>query len=346
MRDILNLSYPELIKILTEKGEESYRASQIFSWIYKKGTFEFNDMTDLSKKLREELKTQFKLQPLRVIERRVSKDGTIKYLLGLQDSLCIESVIIPHPNRTTYCISTQVGCPVGCLFCATGMAGFKRNLSCGEIVNQVLTLRMDSGKSPNRIVYMGMGEPFLNYEETIRSLQILTHPAGMSTSTRNITVSTVGIVPKIRAFAHIHGAYRLALSLHSARQRKREKLIPIAKKYRLSDIKRALIAFQKEKKKRITIEYVMLKGFNISREDALSLRNFAKGLKVFVNLIPFNPIPGSPFRKPSPGEISRFHQMLLELGINAEVRREKGSDIEAACGQLRRYLLENLTQKA
>ncbi len=339
--DILNLTYPELIKILTEKGEESYRASQIFSWIYEKGVFDFSEMTNLSKKLRKELKSQFELRPLTIVEKQTSRDGTTKYLLGLRDSLCIESVIIPHPNRITYCISTQVGCPIGCLFCATGMAGFKRNLSCGEIVNQVLTLRMDSGKKPNRIVYMGMGEPFLNYEEVIRSLKILTHPAGIGMSTRSITVSTVGIIPRIYDFARVEGSYRLAISLHSAQQRKREKIIPIAKKYRLSDLRKALLAFQKIKGKRITLEYVLISGFNSSRNDALALKSFCKGLKVFVNIIPFNPIPGSKYKRPSPRETREFHEYLLELGINSEIRREKGIDIQASCGQLMRIFLSS-----
>ncbi|MCS7233872.1 MAG: 23S rRNA (adenine(2503)-C(2))-methyltransferase RlmN [Synergistetes bacterium] len=343
MKDILNLTYVELLKILTENGEKSYRASQIFSWIYKKEVFDFESMTNLSKTLRTYLKENFLLQPLEVSEKRISKDGTTKYLLKLRDGMYIESVIIPHPNRTTYCISTQVGCPIGCKFCATGMVGFQRNLESGEIVNQILTLRKDSGINPNRIVYMGMGEPFLNYEEVIKSLKIITHPAGLNMSTRNVTISTVGIIPKIYDFVKVSGAFRLAISLHSAQQSKREKIIPIAKSYRLTDLKKALLDFQEKKGKRITIEYILLKEYNTFKEDALSLRNFLEGLKTFVNLIPYNPISNGVFKKPSEDEVKKFHEMLLKLGIKAEVRKEKGSDIEAACGQLRgiRPSLEN-----
>ncbi|MBC7331931.1 MAG: 23S rRNA (adenine(2503)-C(2))-methyltransferase RlmN [Synergistetes bacterium] len=338
-KNILDLNYTELLTLLTENREKSYRASQIFSWIYEKGKFDFETMTNLSKSLRSFLKENFILEPLEIAEKRVSIDGTTKYLLKLEDNNYIESVIIPHPNRTTYCVSTQVGCPIGCRFCATGLAGFQRNLKAGEIVNQILTLRRDSGTKPNRIVYMGMGEPFLNYEEVIKSLEIITHPTGMKMSTRNITLSTVGIIPRIYDFAKVSGAYRLAISLHSAQQRKREKIIPVAKKYRLGDLKKALLRFQKEKGKRITIEYILLKGFNTSKEDALQLRNFLSGLKAFVNLIPYNPTPNDEFERPDNKEVEKFHQTLLELGINAEIRREKGTDIEAACGQLRRIKL-------
>lgn len=339
MKDILSLSYTELLKILTERGEKGYRASQIFSWIYEKGVFDFNVMTDLSKSLRNHLAENFILSPLKIMDKRVSRDGTTKYLFELKDNLCIESVIIPHPNRITYCISTQIGCPIGCSFCATGMTGFQRNLEAGEIVNQVLTLRHDSRISPNGIVLMGMGEPFLNYEEVTKSLTILSHPSGLNISTRSITVSTVGIIPKIYEFSGVEGAYRLAISLHSANQKKREKIIPIASKYTLSELKRALLTFQKRKKKRITIEYVLLKKFNTSEEDALLLKNFLDGLKAFVNLIPYNPVPNSPFERPDDREIKRFYENLLSLGINAVIRIEKGSDIEAACGQLRRTKL-------
>ncbi len=336
MKDILSLTYKDLLKILSEKGEKGYRASQIFSWIYGKGVSNFNAMTDLSKELRKYLEENFFLSPLNIIEKRIAQDGTTKYLLKLRDGSCIESVIIPHPNRITYCISTQVGCPIGCAFCATGMAGFQRNLNAGEIVNQVLTLKADSKTPPNRIVYMGMGEPFLNYDEVIKSLEILSHPAGANISTRSITLSTVGMVPKIYEFAKVTGSYRLAISLHSAQQRKREKIIPIAAKYRLNELKKAILSFQKEKGKRITIEYVLLREFNTSEEDAISLKIFLKGIKAFVNLIPYNPVKGSPFERPDLEEIRRFHQTLIKLGINAIIRKEKGNDIEAACGQLRR----------
>lgn len=339
MKDILSFTYSELLKILTENGEESYRASQIFSWIYEKGVLDFESMTNLSKRLRTYLKENFLLETLHISEKRTSKDGTTKYLLKLKDGNYIESVIIPHPNRTTYCISTQVGCPIGCKFCATGMTGFQRNLEAGEIVNQILTLKLDSGRPPNRIVYMGMGEPFLNYKEVVKSLEIITHPAGLNMSTRSITISTVGIIPQIYDFAKIPGAFRLAVSLHSAQQTKREKLIPIAKKYRLIDLKEALLGFQREKGKRITIEYILLKGYNTSKEDAISLKNFLKGLKAFVNLIPYNSIPEGYFNRPEETEIKKFHETLLELGINAEIRKEKGTDIEAACGQLKRIKL-------
>lgn len=336
MRSIIDMTYEELVEEVTKKlGWERYRADQICDWIYDKKVFDFSAMTNLSKEHRKVLSENYFVDELKLLEKQVSKkDGTIKYLWELSDGNTIESVIIFYPNRRVACISTQVGCPIGCKFCATGMSGFVRNLTTGEIVAQILHMEKEEKFRIGNVVYMGMGEPFLNYDSVIKSIRILNHPKMLGIGIRHITVSTVGIPEKIVQFAKDVKGARLAISLHAAYNHKRDELVPINVKYPIEEVLQAAKEYQKITGNRVSIEYVMIREINDFDSDARKLVEVLKGLKVFVNLIPVNPV--SPqLKKPSRGRIMAFKEILERAGIEVQVRQEKGTDIDAACGQLR-----------
>lgn len=335
MKNLLDLSYDELVNEVVSFGLERYRADQILDWVFDKKVNNFDEMTNLSKQHRALLKEHFTIPFLKLLEKRVSKiDGTTKFLWELEDGNTIESVMIFHPGRITACISTQVGCPVGCTFCATGMSGFVRNLTTGEIVSQILSMEKEEGKKIGNVVYMGMGEPLLNYENTIKSIRILNHKKMGNIGIRRITISTVGIPEKIIQLADEGLDVKLALSLHAPTNFKRDQLVPLNRKYSVEEILNAIKVYQMKTGKRVTIEYVLIRGVNDEISDAKKLAEILKGLKVFVNLIPVNPTVAG-LSKPSKQRILAFKRILLENGIEAEIRQEKGSDIEAACGQLR-----------
>ena len=336
MKSIMDMDYEELRREVTERlGWAKYRADQIANWIYDKHVLDFSNMTNLSKEHRRILEENYHTDQLDLLDKQVSKvDKTTKYLWKLRDGNTIESVLIFYPNRISACISTQVGCPVGCKFCATGMSGFVRNLSTGEIVSQIIHMEKDAKLRIGNVVFMGMGEPFLNYDNVIKSIRIINHPKMIGIGIRHITISTVGIPDKIVSFAKDGMNARLAISLHAAYNHKRDFLVPINIKYPVEEVIQAAKEYQKITNNRVSIEYTMIREFNDYDSDAEKLADVLKGLKVFVNLIPVNPVVKD-FQRPSKRRIEAFKRILESRGIEVEVRVEKGTDIDAACGQLR-----------
>ncbi len=335
MKNLLEFSYEELVDEILNLGLERYRADQILDWVFDKKVNDFEAMTNLSKEHRAFLKERFKIPFLKLLDKRVSQiDGTTKFLWELEDGETIESVLLYHPGRITACISTQVGCPIKCVFCATGKSGFVRNLSTAEIVAQVLSMEKEEKKKIGNVVYMGMGEPLLNYENVVKSIRILNHRKMGNIGIRRITLSTVGIPEKIVQLANEGLDINLAISLHAPSNFKRDELVPINRKYSIEEILEAVRFYQSKTGRRVTIEYVLIRGLNDEISDAKKLAEILRGLKVYVNLIPVNPVDES-LKKPSRERLLAFKRILSENGIEAEIRREKGSDIEAACGQLR-----------
>lgn len=332
----------ELEDFFESIGEESYRAKQIFNWLYQKRVDSFSKMTNLSKSLREKLNEIAKIDSLELVEIRKSKvSNTQKFLFRCKDGSMIESVLIPDQNRLTLCLSTQVGCPLNCQFCATGQMGFKRNLTVSEIVDQFIQVSNLSGEKLTNIVYMGMGEPLLNYENVIKSLLIFSSEFAFDISSKRITVSTVGIPDKIRNFAHQPFRGKLAFSLHSTNEEIRSLIIPINKKYSLKENIEALEYFYQKTKRRITFEYILLKDVNDSPKDIEGLVKLSKRIPSKINIIPFNSIAhinpkgfGAQLKPTSKEEFDRFVENLRKQNLTVFVRNTKGSDIEGACGQL------------
>ncbi|MEA4877804.1 putative dual-specificity RNA methyltransferase RlmN [bioreactor metagenome] len=332
----LEMNYDEWLELCTEKlGLQRYRTDQLCQWIYQKKVFNIYDMTNLGKDLREDLSYKLLVLPPTLVRHETSKDGTRKFLWQLQDGQKIESVLLSHGNHNTACISSQVGCPLRCTFCATGMSGFVRDLTAGEIVGQFLAMEKVAGQNITNIVFMGMGEPLLNQEALFKSIKILNHPKMRGLGARHITVSTSGIVPGIRAMAELDIPVRLSVSLHATNDTLRNKLMPVNQKYSLGSLIEALRYYQEKTGDRITIEYVMIDKVNDSSEQAYELAALTNNLSIYVNLIPYNPV-DSRYKRSTPERIKAFGSILKELNIEYEIRREKGSDINAACGQLRR----------
>ncbi len=339
------LTEKELAEFIESQGQSPYRARQLINWIYKKYASSFEEMTDLSKSFRELLNKIAFISNLKILKKEVSKDGTQKFLFELEDGETIESVLIPDKDRLTLCISSQVGCAMGCGFCATAQVGLKRNLRAYEIVDQIISVsKIIAPSRVTNIVFMGMGEPLHNFHEVLEALWKITSLLGFSK--RRITVSTCGIAPKIHELAEKAPRINLAISLNATTDEIRNKIMPINKKYPLKEVLSACRKFPLEPRRRITFEYVLFEGLNDSREDALRLVNLLKGIRSKVNLIPYNPPlskqfePFKPFKKPefrAPSEvrISAFQKILRNTGITAIIRKSKGGDISAACGQLR-----------
>ncbi|NMB11847.1 MAG: 23S rRNA (adenine(2503)-C(2))-methyltransferase RlmN [Firmicutes bacterium] len=324
----------ELKELVGQWGEPTYRAEQLAEWLYKPAAT-IEEMTNLPKGLRERLARESIHHPCLVQLVRKSYDGTRKYLLALEDGELIEAVFIPETERTTVCISTQVGCKMGCTFCATGSRGLARNLTPGEIVDQVLQVALDVGYLPSNVVYMGMGEPLANYDALLRSIEIINAPWGLNIGIRQITVSTCGLVPGIERLGEAGLGLTLAVSLHAANDEKRNRIMPINWYYGLDELLQALHGYVRKTSRRITIEYALMSGFNDAEEDARRLVRILRGLLCHVNLIPVNPIQGAIHQRPRPGEIERFQSLLRRGGLEVSIRKERGADIEAACGQLR-----------
>jgi 23S rRNA (adenine2503-C2)-methyltransferase len=338
--NILDYSVEELRDIMLENGEKGFRAKQIFDWIYKKNVKDFSSMTSLSYNLRNFLKENFYYEFLEKVEVSSSESSqTTKYLFKLPDGNTIESVLLFYKDRTTACISSQVGCPLKCKFCATGKGGLTRNLSTGEILNQILSMEYYSKTKITHIVYMGMGEPFLNYDNVLKSIEILRNTKGLSA--RKITISTSGIVPKIREFTDLNTQIRLAVSLHAPNDYLRNRLMPINKKYPIVDLFDSLMYYQNKTQRRITFEYIMIKGINDTTEIATELANLIKNFKIKcnINLIPLNPVDDE-LKRSSPKAIRKFMKVLRNAGIEVVVREEKGTEINGACGQLRSKKIE------
>ncbi|MDF1612777.1 23S rRNA (adenine(2503)-C(2))-methyltransferase RlmN [Stygiobacter electus] len=337
------LTLEELENLFVSNGYEKFRASQVFNWMYNHVVFDFDEMKNLSKETRKSLSESYKLQTLDLVDIQSSPStNTKKYLFETYDGRKIESVLIPEKERNTLCISTQVGCPLDCKFCATGLMGYKRNLTAGEIVDQYLLTAKDVGKNKiTNIVFMGMGEPLLNFENTLKSIEIFTHELTKGLSRTRITVSTAGIANKIKELTDKNYRIKLALSLHSPFEEVRSKIMPINKKYSLSENLMALKEYAVKSRTRITFEYTMLKGINDRLEDAKELARICSKLPSKINIIPFNSIKHmnpsgiSAELEPTPMiEIHRFADRLRSYNITVMIRETQGDDIAAACGQL------------
>jgi 23S rRNA (adenine2503-C2)-methyltransferase len=334
--DFAELDRPALEDALEARGYERFRARQLYQWIYWRGIADFSAMTDLPRAMREHLAEEFTLATPSIVHRDQSVDGTQKFLLRLRDGRTIESVFIPDTPSMTFCLSTQVGCAMACAFCLTGKMGLVRNLTAGEIVGQVRVLVDAVAMRGVRfnIVLMGMGEPLHNYDETMKALRILTDEHGFAMSPRRITLSTVGVLPALEKLAREPIMPNLAISLHAPTDELRGRLVPINKKYGVSEIIDACKRFPLKRRSRITFEYVMLAGVNDRPEDARRLAKLLHGVKSKVNLIPLNAAAGIPFDRPSDEVVSRFAEILADHYLTVSVRKSRGRDIRAACGQL------------
>jgi 23S rRNA (adenine2503-C2)-methyltransferase len=331
MINLLDLDKEQMKSLFSDRP---YRGTQVFNWVFGKAVSDIRDMTNLSKGLREELSKTSVISYPELVRTLVSSDGTEKLAYRLNDGQVIESVLMPEKGHWSLCISSQVGCAMGCAFCCTATMGFKRSLEVSEIVSQVLfPLRAYPDRQIRNIVFMGMGEPLLNYDNVIRSIRILTDKDGPQFSKRRITVSTCGIIPKLKTLWKDSEA-ALAVSLNAPSDEIRERLMPVTKKYPLHELIEALKAYQLPNRRRITIEYVLVKGINDHIRDARELIRILHGLKVKVNLIPFNPWPGCPLEAPDPDAVLAFEEQLRNSPFAVMLRKEKGRDILAACGQL------------
>ncbi len=343
LTSITGLETNELETRLNQLEQPGYRAAQVLDWIYAKGALDFESMTNLPATLRKELANHFTISPLHAVEGNRSGDTTRKYLFKLQDARYIETVLIPaspalygsKSDRYTLCVSSQVGCAYGCKFCASGLDGFTRNLEAGEITAQVLAVSRQSGKKINNIVFMGMGEPLANLKNLLKAISIINAPWGIGIGARHMTVSTSGLAPQIRKFADYPLQVRLAVSLHGASDEVRETIMPVNKKYPIDELLDSLHYYNSKKKQKITFEYILIEDINDSIEQAQLLSSIASSLKAKVNLIPYNKVEGLPWKRPSENIQEAFLKALTSRGIQATLRREKGHDIEAACGQLR-----------
>ncbi len=332
---LIGLTLDELFSLTQAMGEPRFRAEQLHHWLYVKCVQDWEAMSNLSKAFREKLSGQYRVGQLRLITKQKSNDGTVKYLFGLDDGSVVESVLMYFEDRDKYsiCISSQVGCAVDCGFCATGKLGFKRHLTVGEIVEQYLFVQHDSQEEVRNIVFMGQGEPLLNYDPLLKAIRILNRSAEVGI--RHITVSTSGIVPRIMDLAHEQLQLTLAISLHAADNATREKIMPLNKKWPLEQLMPALFHYVRTTNRRLTIEYVLLAGVNDSESQARQLGNLLKGLKCNVNLIPYNPIGDNyGYQRPSREVIHRFATIVSDSGKKVTIRVERGVDIAAACGQL------------
>ncbi len=352
-RELRSLNADEAGRILLEWGHKSYRVTQLLGWLYKKRASSIDEMSDLPKGLRDQLAGAFLLKPLELAKEQRSRDGTVKFLWRLADGELIESVLIPasigrdgsQSDRHTLCVSSQVGCAYGCKFCASGLMGYRRNLDAYEIVDQVLAVERwqlaKDGEAPkpealvNNIVMMGMGEPLANYANLIRALEIFNSPWGLNIGARKITVSTSGLAPQIRQLAEMPQQYHLAISLHGATDDVRDKIMPINRKYPLEELISACEAYQQAKGRMIWVEYILIDGINTGPDQVEALGRLAKRLQCKVNLIPYNPVEGIGLKRPSDEAVGRFRDALHQRGVRVTVRIEKGTDIDAACGQLR-----------
>jgi 23S rRNA (adenine2503-C2)-methyltransferase len=334
--NLSELDRGEMERALAEMGAPAFHGRQIFHWIYRRGVTDFERMTDLSQPLRAQLAERFDITTPELEARQTSVDGTTKFLLRLADGRHVEAVYIPDTPAQTFCISTQVGCAMGCAFCLTGKMGLVRNLTAGEIASQVRVLAHETGLAATafNIVLMGMGEPLHNYDATMKALRILADEHGLAVHPKRVTLSTVGILPALERLATEPLMPNLAISLHATTDDDRTRLVPVNRKYHLKDLIEACQKFPLSKRRRITFEYVLLDGVNDTPEDARRLVALLAGVKAKVNLLPLNAAPGIEFNRPSDDRVNAFAKILAERGLTVSVRRSRGRDIRAACGQL------------
>lgn len=332
-----DMTLEALTEFLTgELGQPKFRAKQIFHWLHQKLVTEFDEMTDQPKTLLQQLRQRCTIAAPGIRRRQQSKDGTVKYLLELADGNCIETVLMRYKYGNSVCVSTQVGCAMGCRFCASTQAGRVRDLTPGEIASEVYTAQRDTGEKVSHIVLMGIGEPLHNFDNVMDFLQLISCPDGLNIGMRNISLSTCGLVPKIDALAERHLQLTLSVSLHAPDNKVRSSMMPVNDAFPLEELIPACRRYQKTTGRRISFEYSMVRGVNDSPEMAKKLEALIRGMGAHVNLIPINPVDGSPYSATDDANVRRFQQMLQELGVNATVRRRLGTDISAACGQLRR----------
>ncbi|WP_313798721.1 23S rRNA (adenine(2503)-C(2))-methyltransferase RlmN [Cytobacillus sp.] len=335
---IYSLQLQELKDWLKENNEKAFRAEQIFDWLYTKRVTSFEEMTNLSKQLRERMESAFTLTTLKTIIQQQSSDGTIKFLFELHDGYSIETVLMRHDYGNSVCVTTQVGCRIGCTFCASTLGGLKRNLEAGEIVAQVVKVQQaldETNERVSSVVIMGIGEPFDNFDHMLSFLKIINHDKGLNIGARHITVSTSGIIPKIYKFADENMQINFAISLHAPNSELRSRLMPINRAYKLPDLMDAIRYYINKTGRRVSFEYGLFGGVNDQVEHAEELARLIKGLKCHVNLIPVNYVPERDYVRTPKEQIVKFEKTLKNHGVNVTVRREQGHDIDAACGQLR-----------
>lgn len=333
---IKSYSRSGLVALMQDYSQPRYRADQLIRWLYQRGAESYDQMTDLSKSFRQQLAGAHPLHNPSIIDKQISRDGTRKYLLEFHDGRLVETVGIPsHDNRLTVCFSTQVGCAMGCVFCATGQEGFTRNLSIGEIIDQILIVQKDFNRRVTNLVGMGQGEPFLNYDAVVGALDIINSKQGLSIGARKITLSTCGIISGINRFSEVKEQYTLAISLHAARQDVRDQIMPHAASQPLTRLHDALKDYISATNRRVTLEYTLINGINDSNQDLDALIMFTSDLLCHVNLIQLNEIPGSPYQPSSPETLNHWTTAIEQSGIETTIRYSKGSDISGACGQLK-----------
>ncbi|MCQ2801373.1 MAG: 23S rRNA (adenine(2503)-C(2))-methyltransferase RlmN [Bacilli bacterium] len=328
----------KLEKLLMDRGQKKYRATQLFTWIYEKKAKTFDEMSDVSKVFREELNRDFCLTLPTIYKKQVSKDGTIKLLLELEDGSKIETALMPYNYGNAVCVTSQVGCNMGCAFCASGLLKKKRNLEVHEIVGQVLVMNSlleEKGEHVSHIVVMGTGEPFDNYDNVMDFIRIVNHPKALAIGARHISVSTCGLVPGIMKYAHEGLQTNLAISLHAPNDEIRNKLMPVSRAYPVDKLMEAVKYYEQTAGRRVTFEYIMLEGINDTLECAKELVDLVKGTLAYVNLIPYNPVDEHDFKRSNDKNVHKFFSYLMQHGVNTTVRKEFGNDIDAACGQLR-----------
>lgn len=344
--DIGSLNLTELTAALTALGEKPFRAKQLYEWLHQRGAAAFDEMTNLSKALREKLNEQYEIGRLRLLERQVSQvDGTEKFLFALGDGNVIESVLMRYDYGNSVCISSQAGCRMGCRFCASTIGGLKRDLTTYEMLGQVYRIQSLIGERVSNVVIMGTGEPLDNYDNFVKFIRLISAPEGLNIGQRSLTVSTCGIVPAIYRLADEDFQITLALSLHGATQAKRTALMPVAERYDLAEVLAACDEYFRRTGRRVTFEYSLVAGVNDTPEDVRELTGILRHRPFHLNLIPVNPVRERKYRQPDPASAAAFKNKLEKNGINVTIRRERGSDIDGACGQLRRHYLDTQEEK-
>lgn len=336
--DIRNLSPAEIRDYLTSIGEKPFRAQQITDWVYHKGVGSFDEMRNIAQPLRDRLAADFILGPHEIAKKEVSEDGTTKFLFRLADGERVETVLIPTKTRTTACVSTQAGCKFGCRFCASGIGGWTRNLSCAEILTQLLHVKEEAAghaRPLSHIVFMGIGEPLDNYDNLMKAIRLINDPAGLNIGARRITVSTCGVIPRILDLGQEGLQVELAISLHGYDNQSRNVLMPVNKKYPFDELIAACRTYQKSYRRQITFEYILIKDVTCTPEAINALKQAFRGLICKMNLIPYNPVAEFDHQTPSRNEMVRFRDELTDFGVHATIRTPRGKDINSACGQLR-----------
>ncbi len=345
MKNIKDYSLDELKEELKEIGEKPFRAEQIFKWLYEARVSNFDDMTNLSLELREKLKQAYEIKEFKILKKQVASDGTKKYLFDVLDGNAIETVLMEYHHGFSICVSSQIGCKMGCKFCASTGIPFARNLTTGEIIEQIMAVERDAGVRISNIVFMGIGEPLDNYDNVVKAIRIINHPKGLDIGARHISISTSGLVPKIYQLAEENIQCTLSISLHATTDEQRSKMMPVNNRYNIEELLQACKDYIEKTHRRISFEYALAKENNDNLEDAKRLVKLLKGMLCHVNLIPINKIENGAYTKSSNENIMKFRDYLNDHGIVATIRRELGSDIDAACGQLRRKNLKNQTLK-